>query len=242
MRTRLFHAYAKYWRNLISLGAEIKHIGILGAGKLGITLAQLAINAGYSVTIAGSGDPKKIALTVDVLTPGAKAATADNVARSSDVIILALPLGKYSSLPRSALAGKLVVDAMNHWWEVDGDRDELMNPGQSSSEAVQDLLVDSHVVKALNHMGYHDLHNGHRLSGAQGRKAIAIAGNDQNAVSTVSTIVDNLGFDPLVIGTLQAGSNLEPGMPTFGANVTKTELHSLVAQAAHSRKTIDTED
>jgi len=205
-----------------------KSVGILGAGKVGIVLAQLALKAGYTVYIAGSADPKKIALTVKVLAPGAHAVSKEEAAMRADSIILAIPLSKYASLPKKELEGKLIIDTMNHWSEVDGPREDTVPETESSSAFIQEYLSDSIVIKALSHMGYHELHDMHLPKGTSGRKAIAIAGDNDTAINEVSTFVDNLGFDPLYIGALKEGVILEPGHKGFGTNFTKPELRKLL--------------
>jgi len=204
-------------------------IAILGAGKLGIVLAQLALRAGYKVYIAGSGTADKIRLSTAVLAPGSIATTSPDAIQHADVVILALPLGKYKSLPKALLANKLVIDAMNYWWEVDGKRADFEDPQTSTSELVQQFLGESRVVKALSHMGYHHLLDEAKPADEPGRKAIAIAGDDDGANRVVAMLVDDLGFDPLPIGPLHEGKKLEPGHEAFGANVDAETLKTYIA-------------
>ena len=196
-------------------------LGILGAGKLGITLGRLATNAGYPVVIAGSSGVEKIELTIEILVPGATPMTSPEVIEQADIIVLALPLSKMESIPVDSLGNKVVFDAMNYWWEVDGTERIPADPSLSSSEYVANYLKSTRVVKAFNHMGYHDLeHEAH----SDEAKVIALAGDDTEAKETVSTFIEELGFVPIDIGALSEGMKLEPGSELFGANLNKEQF------------------
>ena len=210
-------------------------IGILGAGRLGTVLARLAVNAGYPVLIAGSGDPKRVALPLDVIAKGAQATTVTDAASRADIVVLALPLGKYRTTPAEVLAGKLVIDAMNYWWEADGFPEAFTDPLSSTSELVRDHLPASRIVKAFNHMGYRDLHDDARPH-ETGRKAIGIAGDSPDDLARVGAIVEDLGFDPVVVGTLADGVKLEPGTEPFGADVDAEELRKMIARFPDSQR------
>lgn len=116
---------------------------------------------------------------------------------------------------------------MNYWWEIDGLRSDALPDSQGSSEAVQEFLPTARVVKAFNHMGYHDLFDETKPAGSDGRKAIAIAGDNPSDHEAAAQLVDDIGFDPLIIGDLKSGRKLEAGQPAFGANLEKKSLQKL---------------
>jgi len=208
-------------------------VGILGAGKLGSTLAQLSTAAGHRTLIAGSGDPSSLELILSVLAPTAIARWASEVAREADIVILALPLGRYRKVPAAELTRKVVVDAMNYWRETDGELHEF--EGVPSSPVVADSLPGARVVKAFSHLGYHDLSSDARASGAPDRRALAIAGDDPEAIAQVSELVDSFGFDPVVVGRLQEGRRFEPMTAAFGISLDATELALRIQYAEPAR-------
>jgi predicted dinucleotide-binding enzyme len=185
-------------------------LGIVGAGKMGMALARAGVAAGYEVEVAGSGPSEAIALTVEVLAPGAVAATLEDVAAFADLIVLAVPTHRFRRLPGQVFAGKILVDAMNYWRDVDGDDGELAAAPDGTSTVVQAYFPDARVVKALNQLGYHEFEENAREPGDPDRIAVAAAGEDREAVRAVMALIDRLGFDPVDGGPLANGKLLEP--------------------------------
>jgi len=115
-------------------------IAVIGAGHAGPVIARLIMDAGYPVSISGSGDPDQIALLAQVLTPGADPGwTADAVA-DADMVVLSIPLHRLTTLDPSPLAGKTVIDAMNYWPPTDGVQELFEHQRTGSSEIVQQRL------------------------------------------------------------------------------------------------------
>jgi len=211
-----------------------RRLGIVGAGRVGTTIARAAIAVGYDVAISGSGTADRIALIVEVLAPGARPVSTDEVVSHADLIVLAVPMHRFRELPRDLFAGRILIDAMNYWEEIDGVDQELATAPAGTSVVVQQRFPSARVVKSLNHITYYKFDEGRRPQGAPGRIAIAAAGDDRAAVAAVMQLIDRLGFDAVDAGPLEAGLALEPNGPVFGVSYNADGLSSLLWPAASS--------
>jgi len=207
-------------------------LAVLGAGHVGPVIARLAIKAGYPVAIATSGDPDDIALITELVIPGAQPRWAADAVAGADAVVLAMPLHRFSEVDPGLLTGKLVIDAMNYWPASDGALSAFEHGG--SSEIVARRLPGSTVVKALNHIGYHDLEGRARPAGAPDRRAAGVAGDDPGAAAAIAGLVDQIGYDPVLLDSLRAGRVLQPGGPVFGAVLALSEFEWAVREDARS--------
>ena len=198
-------------------------VGILGAGKAGTAIARLSLQAGHDVRLSRAGSIDELRLMIGFVAPGAAPVTPAHAVSSADLVVLALPLARYRELPIAALAGRVVIDAMNYWPAVDGRLPEFEG-SLSSSEVIQARLSDSRVVKTLNHVGYAELEEDARPVGDGDRRGMALAGDDAAARALVSRYVDTLGYDPIDLGALGHGRLLQPGTEYFGRSFDSAEV------------------
>src|ERR1700724_2880574 len=161
--------------------ATDRRLGIVGAGKAGTAFARAAVAGGYDVAISGSGSAERIELVVEVLAPGARALSTDEVVSNADLIVLAIPMHRFRELRRELFAGKILVDAMNYWDEIDGDDGQLATAPEGTSMLVQEWFSSARVVKSLNHLGYFKFEKSRRPHGTPGRIGMGAGGKDPPA-------------------------------------------------------------
>jgi predicted dinucleotide-binding enzyme len=188
----------------------------------------MALDAGFGVAIATSGSPENLELITSIVMPGVEARWAADAVAAADLVVLSIPLHRFPAVDPAMLAGKLVVDAMNYWAPADGVVPMFQDQQLSSSEVVQQRLNQSTVIKSLNQIAYQDLEDGRRPVGAADRHAIGVAGDDAEAAKVVGGVIDRLGYDPVLLGSLGAGRVLQPGGPVFGAVLTRVEFERAI--------------
>lgn len=190
--------------------------GFIGSGNIGSTVARLAIKAGHTVVMSNSRGPDTLDGLVDELGPNARAGTAEDAAAAGDVVVVTIPLKNYTSVPVDALRAKIVIDTMNYYPDRDGRIAELDDESTTTSELLQVHLADSHVVKAFNNIYFGHLAELARPHGASDRSALAIAGDDAEAKTTVTRLLDEIGYDTVDLGPLAQGWRTQRDTAAYG--------------------------
>jgi predicted dinucleotide-binding enzyme len=87
------------------------------------------------------------------------------------------------------------------------------------------------VVKAFNHIMAQQIVDQRTATGAAGRRALAIAGDDPRARHLVAGLIEEIGFDVVDLGRLAHSWRIQPGTPGYGAEDDADQLRAHLAAA-----------
>jgi 8-hydroxy-5-deazaflavin:NADPH oxidoreductase len=192
-------------------------VGFIGSGRIGGTVARLSVATGHRVVLSNSRGPETLKGLVDELGPLARAGTVEQAAAAGEIVVVAIPLRAYRSVPAEPLAGKIVIDADNYYPQRDGHIAELDARSLTSSELLQRHLATARVVKAFNNIYYRHLLSLARAAGAADRSFLPIAGDDPGAKLSVAAFLDSIGYGAVDAGSLADSWRQQPGTPVYGA-------------------------
>lgn len=216
---------------MTGVGPNMTTLGIIGAGHIGSQIARVAVANGYDVVIANSRGPETLSDLVAELGDRATAATAVDAAAAGDAVVVTVPLGKIDELPVEQLAGKIVLDTNNYYFERDGHIEALDRGETTTSELLQAQLPTSRIAKAFNHILAADITTDGSPAGTPDRRALATAGDDAEAVAFVTRFYDEAGFDTVNVGPLSESWRVERDRPAYVVRQNADELTANLAIA-----------
>lgn len=199
-------------------------LGIIGAGHIGSQVARAAIAAGYDVVIANSRGPETLDALVEELGPKARAATAAEAGAAGDAVVVAVPLHAIPQIPVEPLAGKIVLDTNNYYYERDGHIDALDRGEATTSGLLQQQLATSKVAKAFNHISAPAITTDGAPAGSANRRALATSSDHQDAIEFVTRLYDEFGFDTVNVGPLSESWRVERDRPAYSVRQNAEEL------------------
>jgi len=164
---------------------------------------------------------------------GCKAGTPQEAAAFGDIVLVAIPLKAYRTVPVAQLEGKAVLDANNYYPERDGHIGKLDRDEMTTSELLARHLPKSTIVKAfLTRSRRADIERDGRSAGSPGRRALPIAGDDVAAKKVVAELLDELGFDTVDAGPLVEGRRFQKDTPAYCVRMDSEELQRALANGA----------
>lgn len=203
-------------------------IGVIGSGRIGSTLGGLWAKAGHEVMFSDR-DPEQAKRAAQGAGGNARTGTVKEAVAFADAVLIAVP---YAALPSIAkevgaeLKGKVVVDPNNPVPKRDG---EMAVAAKEKGAAVSTaaMFPGARTFRAFNAIGYQTFQSeAHR---PPPKLAIPVAADDPGALKLGVQLVEDAGFEPVVVGTLAQSKIFDLGAPAGGAR-TAAELKKILGQ------------
>ena len=181
-------------------------IGFIGAGSVAQTISRNVLPFGHRVLLSNTRGPESLAKLVKDLGPGAEAGTPQQAAEQ-DIVVLAVMWPHVEAALASVAdwRGRVLVDATN--------RIAGMNPfslgdisGPTSSEIVANHARGAKIVKAFNSVPMAWISD---FTVSKPRTVLFLSGDDAGAKKSVSDLINQIGFEPLDLGSHKIGGRLQ---------------------------------
>jgi predicted dinucleotide-binding enzyme len=198
-------------------------IGMIGAGHIGGTLAELWVKAGHPVIIS-SRHPEELKPLAEKLGPLCTVGTVQEAASQGEVVLISVP---YSALPQigkdyaSEMKGKVVLETGNPYPQRDG---EMANDARKRGTGVTsaEFLPGVKLVRAFNALRYQDLKSESNRKGE--KAAVPLAADDADALKVAAGLVRDAGFDPVEVGPLSRAREFDVGSDVYVKVLTAKEM------------------
>jgi hypothetical protein len=198
-------------------------IGVIGTGRIGGNLATLWAKAGHELVLS-SRHPEELQELARSLGPKVRVGTPREAAVFGDVVLISVPYGALPQIGRDLkreLAGKIVLDTGNPYPERDGAMaEEARRKGTGVASA--EFLPGTRLVRAFNAINSGDLKSQAHRKGD--RVAIPLAGDDAEALAVAQRLVQDAGFEPVVVGPLSRAKEFDVGTPPYTKLLTAPQL------------------
>ena len=207
----------------LAFGEDNLKVGIIGAGKIGGTLGELWAKAGHRVFLS-SRHPERLKDLAERIGPNAQYGFPREAATFGEVVLISVP---YGALPQvgsdyaKELKGKVVLETGNPFSGRDGDMAQAARQ-KGTGVASAEFLPGVRLVRAFNTIPYYDLRSeAHR---AGDRVAVPLAGDDKKALNVAKSLVEDAGFEPVIVGSLDLADRFDVGTSVFAQALTAQEL------------------
>ena len=159
---------------------------------------------------------------------GCEIGSANEAAVFGEIVFAAIPLQAYWAIPAEPLAGKVVLNPQNYFSHF-GRVPELESGVLTTAELLARHLPLSHVVKGLNSILVEDVMPDARPADAVDRRALPIAGDNDDAKAIIVKFLDQIGYDTVDAGLLAEGWRFDRRRPVYCVPLDKPMLTRMLA-------------
>lgn len=200
-------------------------IAFIGSGRQGGAMGLQFARVGHEVMFS-SRNPDNLKDLVAKAGAKARAGRPDEAAKWGDVIVIAVPYGALPQVGKDyapLMKGKVVIELGNPRADRDGPMaNDAIKKGTGIASA--EYLPGVRLVRAFNALSFVQVEREAHRAGE--KLGIPIAGDDAAAVATVVQLVQDAGFDPVVVGGLARAREFDTGTPVYVKGLTAAQLRT----------------